>query len=153
MTDVTAQMLGTDATHLTQVSALIEDKGNVIPALAMHAGSENGGGTTTSSEVKFLAADVTSGKFVDYGTHAAGGSYDRHLYSQYLGQNPNNQGRNFAGALFIKNPFATTGSAQFLVLHALTGKDPSQLDPAIKTSTYLSIMPTLNPQATPPPPP
>lgn len=153
MTDVTAQMLGTDATHLTEVAAIIEDAGKQIPALAMHAGSENGGGTTTSSEVKFLAADVTAGKFVDYGTHQAGGSYDRHLYSQYLGQNPNNQGRNFAGALFVKNPFAAAGAPSFLVMHAITGKDPSQLDPAIKTSTYLSIMPTLNPQATPPPPP
>jgi hypothetical protein len=153
MTDVTAMMLGTDATHLTQVATLVEDNGKVLPALAMHAGSENGGGTTTSSEVKFLAADLTAGKFVDYGTHPAGGSYDRHLYSQYLGQNPNNQGRNFAGALFTKNPFPKVGGPSYLLLNAITGKDPSQLDPSIKTSTYLSIMPTQNPTATPPPPP
>ena len=41
----------------------------------------------------------------------------------------------------------------FLLLNAMTGKDPSQLDPSIKTSSYLSIMPTLNPVAAPPPAP
>ena len=154
MQDVTAMMLGTDATHLTEVATIIEDNGKQVAAISMHAGSENGGGTTMSSEVKFLGVDMTAQKFVDYGTHPAGGSYDRHLYSQYLGQNPNNQGRNFAGALFVKNPFyaAGGGSPQFLLLNAMTGKDPSQLDPAIKTSSFLSIMPTLNPVAAPPPP-
>jgi MYXO-CTERM domain-containing protein len=152
MQDVTAMMLGTDATHLTEVATIIEDGTQLVPALSMNAGSEDGGGTMTSSENKFLGVDLTAKKFVDYGTHPAGGSYDRHLYSQYLGQNPNNQGRNFAGALFVKNPFYAAGSPQFLLLNAVTGKDPSQLDPAIKTSSYLSIMPTLNPVAAPPPP-
>ena len=73
----------------------------------------------------------------------------------YLGGNPGNQGRNFASAEMVKNPFATAASdPQFLMLHALTGKDPSDLmKPEIKQSSYLSIMPMVQPQAAAPPPP
>jgi MYXO-CTERM domain-containing protein len=155
LTDVSNQMLGIDATHLTQAAVLVQDGSKVLPAMTMMQGSQNGAGTAPA-DVKVLAADFASGKFVDYGTHSAGGFYDRHLYSNYLGGNPGNQGRNFAGAAFVKNPFVGQNGAtsQFLLMHAVTGKDPADLDKAeMKPSAYLSIMPVMNPQATPPPPP
>lgn len=153
MTDVTNMMLGIDATHLTEAAGLVQDGSKVLPAFTFLQGSQNGGGAAPA-DFKVLAFDQTAGKFVDYGTHPSGGSYDRHLYSNYLGGNPGNQGRNFAGALFLKNTITTgAGAPQFLMLHALTGKDSADVaKPEIKQSSYLSIIPMQNPQATPPPP-
>ncbi len=154
LTDVTNQMLGIDATHLTEVSALVQDGSKLVPAMTFLQGSQNGGGAAPA-DLKVLAADLTAKKFVDYGTHAAGAPYDRHLYANYLGGNPGNQGRNFAGAELVANPFYTAGStaAPFLVMHALTGKDPTDvMNPAIKTSGYISLVAMQNPQAAPPPP-
>jgi MYXO-CTERM domain-containing protein len=155
LTDVTNQMLGIDATHLTEAFALVQDDnlGKMVPAMTFMAGSQNGG--NANADLKILAADLTAKKFVDYGTKAAGGVYDRHLYSNYLGGNPGNQGRNFAGALFTKNPFATAATdPQFLLLHAMTGKDPGDvMKPEIKGSSFLSVMPMQQVKAAPPPPP
>jgi hypothetical protein len=153
LTDVTNQMLGIDATHLTESFALVQDGAKILPAMTFLQGSQNGG-NGLGADLKILAVDAASKKFIDYGSQKAGGSYDRHLYSNYLGQNPGEQGRNFAGATFIKNPFATAAAdPQFLLLHAMTGKDAADvLKPEIKGSSYVSIMPMLSPVAAPPPP-
>ena len=71
MTDVTNQMLGIDATHLTMAAGLIEDNGKILPAMTILQGSQNGG--TGAADFKVLALDLAAKKFVDYGTHAAGG--------------------------------------------------------------------------------
>jgi hypothetical protein len=154
MTDVTNQMLGIDATHLTEVAVLVQDGAKTLPAMTFAQGSQNGG--SMPADIKVLALDQTAGKFVDYGTHPAGGFYDRFMYSNFLGGNPGNQGRNFAGGIMVKNPFrGQNGStAKYLLLHAFTGKDPADVSaPEVKPSSYLSIMPTENPQDQPPPPP
>jgi MYXO-CTERM domain-containing protein len=77
------------------------------------------------------------------GTHSAGGSYDRHLYSNYLGNNPGNQGRNFAGCTLVKNPFqGPTNPSPYFVAHALTGKSPEFLErPELKPSSYVTLVP------------
>ncbi len=155
MTDVTTMMLGIDATHLTVAQALVQDDTKTVPALTFLQGSQNGGGASPP-DLKVLGVDLTAQKFIDYGTHPAGGSYDRHLYSNYLGGNPGNQGRNFAGAQFVRNPFlgVNGNSAKYLMLHALTGKAPEDVaTPEVKPSSFLSVVPMMNPKATPPPPP
>jgi MYXO-CTERM domain-containing protein len=156
LTDMTNQMLGIDATHLTEAFALVQDEalGKSLPAMTFLQGSQNGGGAAPA-DLKILAVDTASKKFIDYGVQKAGGSYDRHLYSNYLGGNPGNQGRNFAGAQLIKNPFAAAATdTQFLLLHALTGKDAADvMKPEIKGSSYISIMPMFQPKAVAPPPP
>jgi MYXO-CTERM domain-containing protein len=154
LTDITNQMLGIDFTHLSEAFSLVQDGSKNVAAMTFLQGVQNGGGDKPA-DIKILAADFTAKKFVDYGTYAAGASYDRHLYANYLGGNPGNQGRNFAGATFVANPFYTAGStaAPYLLMHALTGKDPSDLmKPEIKTSGYISILHMQNPQAVPPPP-
>lgn len=154
MTDVSNQMLGIDATHLTEVAALVQDGTKMLPAMTFAQGSQNGG--SMPADLKVLAYDQASGKFVDYGTHPAGGFYDRFMYSNFLGGNPGNQGRNFAGGIMVKNPFCGTNgnTSKYLLLHAFTGKDPADVSkPEIKPSAYLSLMPTENPQSTPAPPP
>jgi MYXO-CTERM domain-containing protein len=155
MTPSMDMMLGVDATHLTMAHALIQDQGKTIPAMTFLQGSQNGAGGTPP-DLKVIAADFASGKFVDYGTHPAGGMYDRHLYSNYLGGNPGNQGRNFAGAQMIRNPFVGVNGndTKYLMLHALTGKDPADVaKPEIKPTTFISIVALKNPTITPPPPP
>jgi len=156
LTDMTNQMLGIDATHLTEAFSLVQDEqlGKMVPALTFLQGSQQGGGAAMA-DLKILGIDAATKKFIDYGAQKAGGVYDRHLYSNYLGGNPGNQGRNFAGAEMVKNPFATAASdPQFLMLHALTGKDPTDLmKPEIKGSSYISIMPMVQAKAALPPPP
>jgi MYXO-CTERM domain-containing protein len=148
-TDVTDMMLGIDATHLVEASGLIEDNGKVVPALVFHAGSQNGG--IGNHDMKVLGFDAATAKFVDYGTRQVPGSFDRHLYSNYLGQNPGNQGRNYADAHMIVSPF-TTG-AKYLMLGAFTGKAAEDVaKPEIKTSAFLSVVALQNATATPPPP-
>lgn len=156
LTDVTNQMLGIDATHLSESFGLVQDEasGKFIPAMTFLQGSHQGGGLTTP-DLKILGVDSVAKKFIDFGAQKAAGSYDRHLYSNYLGGNPGNQGRNFAGAEMVKNPFATAATdVQFLMLNAMTGKDPADvMKPEIKQSSYLSIMPMFQAKTAPPPPP
>jgi MYXO-CTERM domain-containing protein len=156
LTDITNQMLGIDATHLSEAFGLVQDEasGKFIPAMTFLQGTHNGGGTNPP-DLKILGVDATAKKFIDFGAQKAAGSYDRHLYSNYLGGNPGNQGRNFSGAEMVKNPFATAATdVQFLMLNAMTGKDPADvMKPEIKQSSYLSIMPMFQAKAATPPPP
>jgi len=158
LTDITNQMLGIDATHLSEAFGLVQDEasGKFLPAMTFLQGDQNGGGGAAGgADLKILAVDAAAKKFIDFGVQKAGGSYDRHLYSNYLGGNPGNQGRNFSGAEMVKNPFATAATdVQFLMLNAMTGKDPADvMKPEIKQSSYLSIMPMFQAKtATPPPP-
>jgi hypothetical protein len=148
-------MLGVDATHLTMAHALIQDDTKTVPAMTFLQGSQNGAGATPP-DLKVLGVDFASQKFVDYGTHPAGGMYDRHLYSNYLGGNPGNQGRNFAGAQFIRNPYFGVNGNQdkYLLMHALTGKATEDVaTPEVKPSSFLSIVAMHNPKVAPPPPP
>lgn len=156
LTDITNQMLGIDATHLSESVGLVQDEasGAFIPAMTFMQGSQEGGGSTMA-DLKVLGVDTAAKKFIDFGVQKAGGVYDRHLYSNYLGGNPGNQGRNFSGAEMVKNPFATSATdVQFLMLNAMTGKDPTDvMKPEIKQSSYLSIMPMFQAKAATPPPP
>jgi MYXO-CTERM domain-containing protein len=145
ITSMRDTLLGIDGTHLKMTGVMIQDQGNIIPGVTFLQGSQNGGGGS-SPDIKILGLDATAKKFVDFGTYAAGGSYDRHLYSNYLGNNPGNQGRNFAGATFVKNPFEGQlgNQAKFLVLHALTGKDPADvMKPELKPASYVTVAPLM----------
>lgn len=150
MTDVTNMMLGIDATHLIEAAGLVEDNGKVVPALTLSGGDQNGGGSH-GVDFKVIGLDSASNKFVDYGTKQLAAPFDRHLYSNYLGQNPGNQGRNYASSYMIKSPFAT--GPKYLMISAFTGKATEDVaKPEIKTSAFLSILAMQNPAATPPPP-
>jgi MYXO-CTERM domain-containing protein len=142
-TSVQDLMVGIDATHLTIAATLMWDGklGKNVPVVLFFQGSQNGGGVS-AADIKVLGIDLEGKKFVQYGTYSAGCSHDRHLYSNYLGNNPGNQGRNFAGVHVVKNPFAAPGQAPTLVLFAATGKDPAHVAKAeIKPTAYLSVIP------------
>jgi hypothetical protein len=142
MKSIVNQMLGFDYTHVKMTGVLLQNGASVVPAVTILQGSHNGGGVNPP-DLKVLAFDQATGQLVDYGAYTvSGASYDRHLYSNYLGVNPGVQGRNFAGAAFLPNPFVGQkgNSAKFLVLHALTGKDPlDAAKPELKPSSYVSI--------------
>jgi len=154
MQSVSNALVGFDYTHIKMTGVLIQNDGQVLPGVTFLQGSHNGGGVHPP-DVKVIAFDQAEARLIDYGTYQAKGtSYDRHLYSNYLGNNPGNQGRNFAGAAFVKNPFeGLNGSrTKFLVLHALTGKDPADVAaPEKKPSSYLSVMELILDGAPPPP--
>ena len=137
-TNVTDLLLGIDGTHLTMCPALY-GQGSFMPGFSLMQGSANGGGAS-APVVKTVGIDLTNKKLVDLGMHILGGSYDRALYSKMLGENPNDQGRNFSGCTMVKNPFAAT--PEFLVAHALTGKDPQYVGrPEMKPSSYVTLLP------------
>jgi MYXO-CTERM domain-containing protein len=149
-TNVQDMLLGIDATHLTHCEAVFGSAQSLMPGFTLMQGSHNGGGVTEPI-AKAVGYDVTLNKLIDLGTHRVGGSYDRHMYSNYLGNNPGNQGRNFAGCSLLKNPFAGQmgSTTQYFVAHALTGKSPDlKVRPELKPSSYVTLMPVATTIAT-----
>lgn len=127
---------GFDATHVSLGEAVFGKGNQLVPGFTLLQGIHTA--AARPAEIKAFGFDGTT--FVDYGKHLAGASYDRHLYSNYLGNNPGNQGRNFAGSDLVKNPFVGAGSkVTYFQAHALTGKAES--DMTIKPSAFLSILP------------
>jgi MYXO-CTERM domain-containing protein len=102
-----------------------------VPGIGFVSGSHTSGGYGAQMRVVGIdmttpaagAAAAMSGTMSDLGASTVG-PYDRHLYSNYLGNNPGNQGRNFSGADFIANPFATgaAGEDAYLMVFATSSK-------------------------------
>ena len=113
LTDMSQQMLGLDGTHLGVSSVVFGQTDSIAlqkPGLMLFTGSQNGGGTP--AQINFLALDNAPGAAAAPSTLSVAGtassgaaSYDRSMYSNYLGQNPGNQGRNFSASLSVINPF------------------------------------------------
>ncbi len=146
-------LLGIDGTHLTMCPAVFGESDNLTPGFTLVQGSHNGGGVTEPI-AKAISFDTTTNKLTDLGTHRVGGSYDRHLYSNYLGNNPGNQGRNFMGCTLLRNPFAGQNGSQveYFVAHALTGKDPADIiDARLKPSSFVTLLPVATHTQAPPP--
>jgi hypothetical protein len=141
--DLSNLLVGVDATHVTACPAVVGEGAALTPAISLLQGSHNGGGGQ-EPVVKLVGWDQTSNQLVDLGTQRAGGSYDRHLYSNYLGNNPGNQGRNFAGCGLVKNPFAgqNGNTTAYFLAHAMTGKSAANVaDASLKPSSYVSLLP------------
>ena len=138
LTDMSQKMLGLDGTHLGVSSVVFGGTDSLSaqkPGLMLFTGSQNGGGTP--AQINFLALDTAPGMATApaalsvAGTSSTGlASYDRSMYSNYLGQNPGNQGRNFSASLSVINPFCADGAAKcdkLLTVLATTGKDPTEV--------------------------
>jgi len=132
-------LLGIDGTHNQNTSALVGSGKDLKPALLVHNGSHTGGiGTST---IRAVGYDQATSKFANIGT-VAGPYADRHLYSNYLGNNPGVQGRNHTTTQFIANPyFGVNGNNdQYVVVYASTGKG-GNMNPAIKLAAFMSVIP------------
>ncbi len=141
MTNMQGKLLGLDGTHLGMVSGLFGSTDNLMAGMAFLHGSHTGGGY--SAQLRAVGWDKATNALKDLGSMAAA-PYDRHLYPNYLGNNPGNQGRNYSGTEFITNPFVgmNGNNDKYLMLLATTGKDPSEIAmPEKKLSAYLSVVP------------
>jgi hypothetical protein len=135
-------LLGLDGTHLSMTEAVFGKGDELLPGFTLLQGSHTGG-LQQEADIRTIAYDPATRTLKNLGQHAAGASYDRHLYSNYLGNNPGMQGRNFAGAAIVKNPFAGMNGNEvtYFTAYGLTGKDPQQPSSAYKPSVYLSLFP------------
>jgi uncharacterized protein (TIGR03382 family) len=135
----TTELFGVDGTHNIQTSIMIGSGAALKPALLILNGSHTGGQGT--SQLRVLAWDQATNKFTTAGQFA-GAPHDRHLYPNYLGNNPGNQGRGHAFNQFVANPYFGVGgnNDKFLVITATAAKG-GEMNPAKKLAGYLSIMP------------
>jgi uncharacterized protein (TIGR03382 family) len=141
MTNMQSKLLGMDGTHLGMTSAMFGTTDKLMSGLAFVHGSHTGGGY--SAQLRAVGYDTVANTFKDLGSQALA-PYDRHLYPNYLGNNPGNQGRNYSGTEFIKNPFVgqNGNTDAYLMLIATTGKDPAEvMQPQKKLSAYLTVVP------------
>jgi uncharacterized protein (TIGR03382 family) len=141
LVDVAPTLLGLDGTHLGMAFAMFGTTNALVPGITFLSGSHTGGGA--SAQVRSVTYDAATAKFADAGMSPIA-PYDRHLYPNYLGNNPGNQGRNYANGKMIANPFVGTANNNdaHLMIFATTGKDPvDMLKPELKLSAYISILP------------
>jgi len=160
MTDMSAKLTGLDGTHLGFRYALTGTTDALKPAIMLLGGSHFGGGY--GAQMTMVQWDQAANAFTK-GESREGAPYDRHLYPNYLGNNPGNQGRNYLGAEYIKNPFVSKtdlGKDQYLMVLASTGKNPDEMPSATcpdcakkKLSAYLTVIPVAQNQASPSTPP
>lgn len=162
MTDLQQTLRGIDGTHLGIGFGIFGSTDKPTPGIMLISGSHTGGGAAT--QITALGLDTTAGKLNMLGSYS-GAPYDRHMYPNYLGQNPGNQGRDFSATLMVKNPFVgkNGNSDAYLAIMATTGKDPAEVATAanadkcyasddtakanpvscaqLKLSSYLTVLP------------
>lgn len=149
--DANQVVKGIGGTHIHMAESMFGTVGNLQPGAMFINGSHTGG--RFASEGRAMSFDVAANKFVDLGKVSAA-PFDRHMYSNYLGNNPGNQGRNYAHAEMIVNPFFGQNGNQdmHLMLFSSTAKAEEDVDAGIKLSAFLTIMPvTSAPAGTPAP--
>src|SRR5439155_103568 len=100
--DMQQDLKGLDGTHLGVGYGVFGTDTAPVPGIIFTGGSHNGGGV--ASQMTAVGLDTTAGTLKKIATFS-GAPYDRHMYPNYLGQNPGNQGRNFSATLMVKNPF------------------------------------------------
>ena len=130
--------LGLDGTHLNMLGVLVGSGADLKPAILFQGSSHNGG--NADSTLRAVGWDATAG-FTNLGTYSAA-PHDRHLYPNYLGNNPGNQGRDHSASQMIANPyFGQQGNNdKYLVLYSTSGKG-ANMDPAVKLASYMTVMP------------
>jgi uncharacterized protein (TIGR03382 family) len=141
MTNLQSLTKGTDGTHLVMAPALLGAA--ATPGVIFMQGNHTG--VAQSATMRMMT--VVNGKIeVETRTASVGAAYDEHLYSNYLGNNPGNQGRSFATAFAMKNPFyGQNGNKDKVLLVATTnGKDATQQLSNLKPSTYVSVTPVVS---------
>jgi MYXO-CTERM domain-containing protein len=169
-------LLGIDNTHVGTTFGMFGTEGKAVPGIVYISGNHFGGSTKSSlrvvtfgdSTITGLAGTVsaagtgagTGGGAANAGT-LAGAPFDRHLYPNYLGNNPGNQGRNHSQGQIIANPFLAEGhDATQLLVYATTAKDTGDaggattnqlMSPEIKLAAWLTVVPVQAKAAVEPP--
>lgn len=152
MTNLQPLLLGFENTH-TAVTEAVFGKGDEIkPGFSLVVGDHTGG-IASASSLRTIMFDPATKEWKNLGQHSLGRAYDRHLYSNYLGNNPGFQGRNFGHCQLVKNPYAAmnNNNVTFFQACALTGKAAQHTLSSTKGSAFLTIMPVAFTKAAPPP--
>lgn len=138
--DTSKLLRGLGGTHLGMNTAVFGTTDKLMPGAVFTNGSHTGG--YFSGQARSLLWDQAANKFIDGGMVATAES-DRHLYSNYLGNNPGNQGRNHDAAVMIPNPFVGQNTQDaYLMLVASTGKPMAEVGaPEKKPSGYITVIP------------
>jgi uncharacterized protein (TIGR03382 family) len=118
--DLGPKLIGLGRTHLGAAPALFGTVGSLTPGLIFLNGSHTGGGANAS--IYSVGMDPNTFQFSNLGSTPIA-PHDRHLYSNYLGNNPGNQGRNHSAMVTVPNPFPQgAGQDAYLLLTATSGK-------------------------------
>lgn len=152
MKDIAPMLLGLDGTHLKFEYGMFGTVGSLQPGFIFHSGSHTGGGY--ASQARVVMWDQAATAFKDGGSFALA-THDRHLYPNYTGNNPGNQGRNHADGELIANPFVGQGgnTDAYLMVVSTSGKDAAEMmDPRKKLSAFLTVMPVAQTPAAAPTP-
>jgi uncharacterized protein (TIGR03382 family) len=143
MTNIQSKVTGLDGTHLVMTTGVFG--ASATPGVAFLQGSHTAlAGAPATLRIMTLGGDNKLS--VETATGNLGTSYGRHLYENYLGNNPGNQGRNFAKSFVMANPFYGQGGNKdkVLMISAVNGKDISQAESMYKPSTYVSVLPVVS---------
>lgn len=150
--DIADIVVGLDGTHLGMTYGMFGTTDNLMPGITFLGGSHTGGGTAAQARV--VTYDPTTKVFSDAAMVALA-PHDRHLYPNYLGNNPGNQGRNHSFSTMIPNPYVgmNGNTDAYLQIFATSGKNSvTMMNPAKKLSAFLSVLPIAQtPKAVTPP--
>lgn len=153
--DVTNDVIlsGVEMTHTTMVQTFTGSTTNPISTFGYLAPNHNGSSVAAS----MMNIPFANNVFEKAEVHHLKAPFDGQKYSKYLGNNPNNQGRNFNDCHVVPNPFmgdATAKSAGIPVVNlcALTGKMnmpgrealETEMGPALKPDLMFEIWTSLD---------
>jgi MYXO-CTERM domain-containing protein len=139
--NIADKLIGLDGTHLGMTYGMFGTTDNLMPGITFLGGSHTGGGTMAQARV--VTFDTTTKTFNDAAMVAVA-PHDRHLYPNYLGNNPGNQGRNHSFSTMIPNPYVGMNGNKdaYLQIFATSGKNATtMMNPAKKLSAFLSVLP------------
>ena len=149
--DITNQVIDSqvEMTHSIMYQTFTGSTENPIPTFGFLAPNHNGGGGVNSS---IMNVSMANGVVGEVGTHQLAGPMDGQKYSKYLGDNPNNQGRNYTDCHIVPNPFmdapgSTTAAIPYVNMCALTGKLTTAGIPSMKPDLYFEIWTSIKPPA------
>jgi uncharacterized protein (TIGR03382 family) len=137
--DMANELLGTGGTHLGVASVVFGTTDHLMPGLILMNGSHTGG--VTGASIRAVGFATAANKFVKLGASEIA-PHDRHLYSNYLGNNPGNQGRNHSQLSMVANPFAgiAGNTDAYVLLSATSGKTMTDgMNAAIKLSAFMTV--------------
>jgi len=137
--DMQTKLLGLGGTHLGATAAMFGTTDKLVPGLVFLNGSHTGGGP--GAQLRSVGLDTATNQFSDLGMQQVA-SQDRHLYSNYLGNNPGNQGRNHSQMTMLKNPYVgVAGNTDaYVLVTATSGKTMADVgNAAIKLTAFLSV--------------
>lgn len=155
ISDLTSMVITarTEFTHATMFQTFTGSATAPQPTFAFLAGNHN----ANNISAKALNVTLQGGKAFDSGVTNMGAPYDHQKYSKYLGNNPNNQGRDYSQCQAIANPFADlpgkTQGVPVINMCAMNGKFTSDgTQPQIKPDFLIEAWTSLQAAAPPPGP-